>query len=109
MQESDIVLQDGCYRLAGTRVSLDSLVYLFLEGLSPESMLSSFPTLTIEQVDGAIAFYFSHKEEVDAHLRDEDADFERRRLASREANPGLYTDAFKLSARPERRPSAEPT
>jgi hypothetical protein len=31
----------GCY-LAGTRVSLDSVVQCFYDGLSPESILSEF-------------------------------------------------------------------
>lgn len=48
---------EGAYRVAGSRVSLDSIVYCFREGLSPESIAESFPTLTLEQVYGAIAFY----------------------------------------------------
>ena len=91
MEQSYIVIQDGCYKIAGTRVSLDSLVYLFLEGLSPESIARSFPVLTLEQVYGAIAYYLAHREEVDAHLRNEDSDFEQKRQASRSANADLYT------------------
>jgi uncharacterized protein (DUF433 family) len=75
--------QDGGYRVRGTRVSLDSLVYRFLEGLSPESIQSDcFPTLTLEQVYGAITFYLANRPEVDAYLREADAEFEafRRRL-----------------------------
>jgi uncharacterized protein (DUF433 family) len=43
--------RDGGYWVSGTRVSLDSLVYRFREGLSPESIQADcFPTLTFEQV-----------------------------------------------------------
>src|SRR5258708_1992377 len=91
MGQSYIVVQEECYRIAGTRVSLDSLVYLFLGGLSPESIAQSFPVLTLEQVYGAIRHYLAHRKEIDAHLRDEDADFEQERQASRLANADLYS------------------
>jgi hypothetical protein len=35
-------------RIGNTRVSLDSLVYLFREGMSAESMVESYPALTLE-------------------------------------------------------------
>lgn len=49
--------REGGFWVAGTRVSLDSLVYPFRRGASPETIRSSFPILTLEQVYGAIAFY----------------------------------------------------
>ncbi|MBM3760202.1 MAG: DUF433 domain-containing protein [Acidobacteria bacterium] len=42
--------------MAGTRVSLDSVVLLFREGLSAESIVESYPSLSLEQVFGALAF-----------------------------------------------------
>ena len=47
---------DDVYRVGDTRVSLDSLVYLFREGMSAESMVESYPALTLEAVHGALAF-----------------------------------------------------
>lgn len=43
---------EGVYRVADTRVSLDSVVYLFREGLSAEGIAESYPALTLEQVHG---------------------------------------------------------
>jgi len=43
------------YWLEGTRISLDSVVYSFLNGESPESIAQNFPLLSLEQVYGAIA------------------------------------------------------
>lgn len=60
---------EGAYRVAGTRVSLDSIVYCFREGLSPESIAESFSTLTLEQVYGAIAFYLANQNLIDEYLR----------------------------------------
>ena len=34
---------EGVYRVGDTRVSLDSLIYLFREGMSAESMVESYP------------------------------------------------------------------
>lgn len=59
---------DEVYLVGDTRVSLDSLVYLFREGVSAESMVESYPALTLEQVHGALAFYLANQNEVDAYL-----------------------------------------
>jgi uncharacterized protein (DUF433 family) len=68
MQKEYVREVEGAYRIGGTRVSLDSLVYLFREGMSAESMVDSYPALTLEQVHGALAFYLGHRKEVDAYL-----------------------------------------
>ena len=90
MSENYVTDHAGCYRVTGTRVSLDSVVYAFLEGDSPETIAQSFPALTLEQVYGAIAYYLANRSEIDAHMRREEADFDRRRQISREQNPQLY-------------------
>ncbi len=82
--------RDGGYWVGGTRVSLDSLVYGFLRGQSPESIAQSFPVLSLEEVYGAITFYLANRAEVDACLQQGEAEFERLRLAAREANPLLH-------------------
>jgi uncharacterized protein (DUF433 family) len=61
---------EGVYRVGDTRVSLDSLVYLFREGISAESMVESYPALSLEQVHGALAFYLANQREIDAYLAD---------------------------------------
>jgi uncharacterized protein (DUF433 family) len=62
--------REGGYYVAGTRASLDSLVYAFRSGESPETIQQQFPTLSLEQVYGAIAFYLGHQAEVDANIRE---------------------------------------
>ena len=57
--------KDAGYCVAGARVSLDSIVYAFRGGESPETIQQNFPSLTLEQVYGAIAFYLGHRDEVD--------------------------------------------
>jgi len=70
MQKVYVTQVEGAYRVGDTRVSLDSLVYLYREGLSAESMVDSYPALTLEQVHGALAFYLGNQEEIDAYLRE---------------------------------------
>ena len=61
------------YRVAGTRVALDSIVRRFWEGDVPESLVQSFPVLTLEQVYGAIAYYLRHQECIDMYLKQAEA------------------------------------
>ena len=75
--------RDGGYWITGTRISLDSVIYAFLRGASPESIAQSFPLLTLEQVYGAITFYLSHRDEIDAYLAQGEADFEVMRKEAR--------------------------
>jgi len=63
----------GAWRIAGTRVSLDSVVHAYWQGRLPEAVVADFPSLTLEQVHGAIAFYLGHRAEIDAYLSDQDA------------------------------------
>jgi uncharacterized protein (DUF433 family) len=83
-------LENGAYRVAGTRVSLDSVVYAYWRGESPESIVDSFPAVTLEQVYGAIAFYLGHQAEIDGYLEQGEAEFEKLRQRAREENPLLY-------------------
>jgi uncharacterized protein (DUF433 family) len=81
---------DGGYWISGTRVSLDSIVYAFLRGASPETIAQSFPVLKLEEVFGAITYYLSHQTAVDSHLRQHDREFESLRAQARQSNPDLY-------------------
>ena len=77
------------YRVGGTRVSLDSLVYVFREGMSAESMVESYPALTLEQVHGALAFYLAHQSKIDAYLAAGESAAETQHTRSRELNAEL--------------------
>jgi uncharacterized protein (DUF433 family) len=60
--------RDGGYYVVGSRVSLESVIYPFLDGASPETIVDEFPTLSLEQVYGAITFYLANRAEIDACL-----------------------------------------
>jgi uncharacterized protein (DUF433 family) len=105
MSEQYVEERDGGYWVRGTRVSLDSVVYTFLEGLSPETIASEcFPVLTLEQVYGAITYYLANRAEVDAYLRAEEAEEEAFARRLRETDPRVRRlDALLRSAEATRR------
>jgi uncharacterized protein (DUF433 family) len=82
--------RDGGYWVTGTRVSLDSIVYGFLQGQTAESIAQSFPVLSLEQTYGAIAFYLANRPAVDAYLAVAREDNEARRQAAQTADPMFY-------------------
>jgi uncharacterized protein (DUF433 family) len=89
---SDIYVEqrDGAYVVAGTRVSLDSIAYAFVEGQSAETIAQAFPVLTLEQVYGAITYYLAHRDAIDQYLEGRQQDFAAARQAARDADPMFY-------------------
>ena len=61
---------DGVIRVAGTRVTLDTLVDTFLTGASPEEIAQDFPVLRLDDVYAVVTYYLRHRTEVDAYLRE---------------------------------------
>ena len=61
--------QGGLY-VAGSRVSLASIIYAFRKDASPETIRQSFPSLSLPQVYGAIAFYLDHPQESEVYLEE---------------------------------------
>jgi len=104
MNKDYVTQVNGAYRITGTRVSLDSVVYAFLSGISPESIVDSFPVLTLEQVYGAITYYLAHQAEVDAYLRQGEVDFAA--LSQRLRNQNLLLHQKLLAFRQQQQAAA---
>lgn len=60
---------DGVMRVASTRVTLDSIVWAFLDGASAEEIASHYPSLDLADVYAAITYYLHRRTEVDAYLQ----------------------------------------
>src|SRR5437016_5801712 len=90
MNKEYVEQRDDSYWIAGKRISLASVVYAFQRGAAPESILRSFPLLTLEEIYGAIAFYLSNQERIDAYLCEREAEFDEQRRQEREADPDFY-------------------
>ena len=90
MSEEYVSQTASGYYVAGTRVSLDSIVYGFLGGQTAEAIAQAFPALTLEQVYGALTYYLAHRDSVDAYLGAQREDFAAKRAAALAADPMFY-------------------
>ena len=91
MHSEYIERRNGGYYVAETRISLDSVVYAFNGGESPEQILEGYPLLgSLSRVYGAIAFYLDHKAEIDRYLEESAREFEANTIPLSEANPTLW-------------------
>ena len=90
MSDAYVEQRDSVYVLAGTRVSLDSVVFAFLDGQSAEAIAQAFPVLKLEHVYGAITYYLAHRDEVDRYLETRERDLAAARQAARDSDPMFY-------------------
>ena len=64
--------EHGAMRIGHSRVMLDSIVAGFEQGHSPETLQQQYPTLSLEEVYGAITYYLPHTDEVHTYLKRQD-------------------------------------
>jgi uncharacterized protein (DUF433 family) len=78
--------EDGAVRVTDSRVTLDSIARAFDEGATAEQIQDSFPSLTLREIYGAIAYYLEHRAEVGEYLkaRREEAAAVRRAVEDRQ-------------------------
>ena len=81
--------QDHGLYVAGTRVSLDSVVIRFQEGASPEKIVHSFPTLKLSYVYGVIAYYLENEKLINKYLAESQRKLDRIPPLS-QTNPELF-------------------
>ena len=78
---------DGLIRVAKTRVTLDTVVAAFKDGLAAEEIAEQYPSLPLGQVYVVIGYYIDHQAEVDAYL----AAREERAKEVRQASERLFS------------------
>jgi uncharacterized protein (DUF433 family) len=59
----------GVVRVGATRVTLDTLVGAYRDGNTAEEIVQQYPTLSLADVHGAIAYYLTHLADVEEYLR----------------------------------------
>src|SRR5437868_8287708 len=89
MAKEYIEVQDGNYYIAGTRISLDSIVHAFRRGESPETICQNFELLRLEEVFGAITYYLANQSDIDAYLVRQDEKWAEGKRASEPLPPDL--------------------
>jgi uncharacterized protein (DUF433 family) len=59
---------DGTLRIAGTRVTLDTVAEAFREGATAEEIAQQYPSLPLADVYSVLGYLLRHQEEVAAYL-----------------------------------------
>jgi uncharacterized protein (DUF433 family) len=90
MAKDYIEKRDTGYYVIGKRVSLDSIIYAFLDGYSAEAIVESFPSVSLEDVYGAIAFYLADRAALDKYLEEGKQKFDRLKEESRKKDPAFH-------------------
>ena len=65
MASKHIERREAGFYIVGSRVPIDRVVWEYRNGEDPETIRSHYPTLSLDQVNGAITFYLAHQVEVD--------------------------------------------
>ena len=96
----------GGIRIGHSRVTLDSLLAAYHHGSTPEEMAVQYSVLHLEEIYAAIAYYLSHRQEIDNYLeqrrqkaQQQHSQFVqqynlanlRQRLSDRDRNQGEFT------------------
>ena len=90
MTDPYIEERNGGYYVAGTRISLDSVVYMFRDGRSPAEIQQGYRALSLPQIYRAIAFYLENRELVDRSLEEADELMKANSIPLSEANPEMW-------------------
>jgi uncharacterized protein (DUF433 family) len=64
-------VRGGKPRIAGHRVTVsDVAIWHERMGMSPDEIVSEYPTLTLSDVHTALAYYYDHRQEIDRDIQD---------------------------------------
>jgi uncharacterized protein (DUF433 family) len=76
---------DGVVRIGSTRVTLDTLVSAFRDGMTVEGIVEQYPSLRLADVYSVIGYVLAHQKAIDGYLgaRAQQADEVRRENETR--------------------------
>jgi uncharacterized protein (DUF433 family) len=88
----------GRFASKGSRVSLDSVIHHFKLGATAEQIVQSFPSLSLGDVYSSIAYYLTHRQEMEVYLEEQKvaADNLQGQL---ESNPDYQAEIAELRSR----------
>src|SRR5881394_1345530 len=81
----------GTIRVAGTRITLDTLIGAYKRGDAPQEIAEGFPSLGLAVIYSVIAYYLHHQAELDAYL----AEGEREAEEFRRQHPEMFEHDLK--------------
>jgi len=93
-----VLTEQGTVRIKGSRVSLDSVVHHFKLGATAEQIVQSFPPLSLGDVYSAIAYYLTHRQEIEMYLEEQRVAADNLQ-AQLESNPDYQAEIAELRSR----------
>ena len=60
--------EDGTFRIAGTRVNLDSVLHHYRQGATAEEIALRFPALRLADIHACLACSLNHADQVEGYL-----------------------------------------
>lgn len=60
---------DGVVRISGTRVTLDTIIYAFLDGATAEEIAQQYPSLSLPDIYSVIGYYLNQTAKVNQYLQ----------------------------------------
>jgi uncharacterized protein (DUF433 family) len=63
-----VIDKNGTPRVAGTRSSVANIVVDTMNGMTPADIHRGYPHLSMAQIHAALAYYYDHKDEIDADI-----------------------------------------
>ncbi len=66
--------EDGVMRVGQTRVPIDTVVFAFNEGASPEEIVMRYTTLVLADVYAVVNYYLHNKVDVDEYISGREAE-----------------------------------
>jgi len=82
--------RNGGLYVAGSRVSLDSVVIRFQQGAAPDRIVQSFPALRLSQVYGAIAYYLENEQAIGDYISEGERELEESAAPLSQTNPEFF-------------------
>jgi uncharacterized protein (DUF433 family) len=92
------VTEQGTIRIKGSRVSLDSVIHHFNLGATAEQIVQSFPSISLGEVYSTIAYYLTHRQDVEAYLQTQESEADALQVEL-ESNPKYQADISELRSR----------
>ena len=66
----------GRMRIDGTRITVHRIAVLYKQGQNAEEIAQTYPHLSLSQVYAALAFYHANRDEVEAELSADEAEYD---------------------------------
>lgn len=83
--------RDGVLYIGDTRVTVCSLIAAWQnEGYTPEELQIGFPSLSLAQVYGAVAYYLDHQQALDRLFTAENEQYAAQYTQARASDPEFY-------------------